>query len=255
MAEMRDSSVLFSLNQLMGLEQQRVREEEEARQKARAAERSARLDAERKVREAEEERVRVAEARLRAEETARREESVRHEAIRLAGVEKARIEAEQRAKIAILEQEQKHERDLAKLLQDAQKKRLQRTLVFGGALAVALLGSGAGLYFGKLQPEAEQARMDQAAQIARSESELSVAKVAYDKAVRDSEAALSALRAANDETARLKAQQAVDATNQLKLAAKGRLGGVQRTASVKTTGGGGCVCEHPGDPMCGCLNR
>ena len=121
---------------------------------------------------------------------------------------------------------------------------------------VALLGGGAGLYFGKLQPEAEQARLEQAAQIARSEAELGVAKSAYDKTVRDSEAALSALRAANDEAARLKAQQAVDAANQIKLAAKGRLSGVQRTASVKTTGsGGGCVCEHPGDPMCGCLNR
>ncbi len=255
MAEMRDSSVLFSLSQLMCLEQQRVREEEEARQKAREASQRARLEAERRVREEEEERSRVAEAPLRAVETARREESVRHEAMRLAGMEKARIEAEQRAKIAILEQEQRHERDLASLQQDAQKKRLQRTLILGGALAVALLGGGAGLYFGKLQPEAEQARLEQAAQIAQSEADLGVAKGAYDKAVRDSEAALSALRAANDEAARLEAQRAVDAANQIKLTAKGHLSGAQRTASVRTTGGGGCVCEHPGDPMCGCLDR
>jgi len=254
MAEMRDSSVLFSLSQLMGLEQQRVREEEEARQKARAASQRARLDAERRVREEEEERVRVEEARLRAEATARREESARHEAMRLAGMEKARIEAEQRARIAILERAQRHERELASLQQDAQKKRLQRTLVLGGALALALLGGGAGLYFGKLQPEAAQARREQDAQIARSEAELGVAKVAYDRAVRDSEAALSALRAANDEAARLEAQLAVDATTQVKLAAKGHLSGAQRTARAKTTGGG-CVCEHPGDPMCGCLDR
>jgi colicin import membrane protein len=255
MAEMRESSVLFSLNQLMHLEQQRVREEDEGRRRAIEASERARLDAERQRAVEQEERIRAEEERQRAEEAARREEEVRHEAIRVAAREKARIEAEQRARIAEMELAQKHERDLAAVQQDAQKRRLQRTLIIGGALAVALLGGGAGLYFGKLQPEAERAQREQAAQIAKSEAGLTAAKDAYDKAVRDADTALTALRAANDEAARLKAQQAVDAANQLKIAAKGRLTGVQRTAGGKTTGGDGCVCEHPGDPMCGCLNR
>lgn len=255
MVDLRESSVLFSLNQLMSLEEQRIREEDEAKRQAIEAAQRARLDAEQRVRAEQEERIRSEEARRRAEESTRREESARHEAMRLAGIERARIEAEQRAKIAILEQEQRHERDLAALGQDAQKRRLQRTLIIGGALAVAVLGGGAGLYFGKVQPEAEQARQEQLAEVARGKVELQTAKDAFDKAVRDSEAAQTALHAANDEAARLKAQQAVDAANRLKLDATGRLSGVQRRVVEKTASAAACVCEHPGDPMCGCLNR
>jgi hypothetical protein len=255
MASVQESSVLVSLNHLMNLEQQRIREEDAARQTALDLAQRARLDEERRARAAEEERLRGEEARRRGEEAARREESARHEAIRLAGVEKARIEGEQRARIAILEQEQRHERDLAALGQDAQKRRLQRALYVGGALAVLLIGGGGALYFGKILPESAQAQRDQLAQIARTEADLSLAKGGYDKAVRDAETALTALRAVNDEAARLKAQQAVDAANHAKVAAKGRLVGVQRAAGDKATSGSGCVCEHPGDPMCGCLDH
>ena len=255
MASVQESSVLVSLNHLMALEQQRMSEEDAARSAALEATRRARLDEEQKIRAEQEACLRAEEARRRAEEAARREESARHEAQRLASVEKARIEGEQRARLAILEQEQRHERDLAALGQDAQKRRLQRTLILGGALAFALLGGGAGLYFGKIQPESAQARQDQLAQIARSQAELVIAKDGYDRAVRDSEAALTSLRAVNDESARLKAQHAVDDANHATIAAKGRLAGAQRVIHEKATTGSGCVCEHPGDPMCGCLNR
>jgi hypothetical protein len=255
MASVQESSVLVSLNHLMNLEQQRIREEDAARQTALDLAQRARLDEERRARAVEEERIRSEEARRRAEETARREESARLEAMRLAGVEKARIEGEQRARIAILEQEQRHERDLAALGQDAQKRRLQRALILGGALAFAVIGGGAALYLGKILPESAQARQDQLAQIARTEADLAVAKDGYDKAVRDADTALTALRAVNDEAARIKAQQAVDAANHVKLAARGRLVGVQKAVSDKATSGSGCVCEHPGDPMCGCLNH
>jgi hypothetical protein len=255
MASVQESSVLVSLSHLMNLEQQRIREEDDARQAALEALQRARLDEERAARVEQEERIRAEESRRRAEEAARREESARHEAIRLAGVEKARVEGEQRARIAILEQAQRHERDLAALGQDAQKRRLLRTLLVGGALSLALLGGGAGLYFGKMAPEAELRRSEQLAQIARTEADLSIARDGYDRAVRDSEAALTALRTVNDEAARLKAQRAVDAAAHAKTAAKGRLAGVQRAASDRATSGAGCVCEHPGDPMCGCLNR
>jgi colicin import membrane protein len=255
MASVQESSVLVSLNHLMNLEQQRIREEDAARQTALELAQRARLDEERRARAEQEERIRVEEARRRAEETARREESARLEAIRFATLEKARIEGEQRARIAILEQEQRHERDLATLGQDAQKRRLQRTLILGGALAAALLGGGAGLYFGKLQPEAERAQQEQRDQIARTQADLSIARDGYDRAVRDSEAALTALHTVTDEAARLKAQQAVDAASHAKIAATGRLAGVQKAAGDKAASGAGCVCEHPGDPMCGCLNR
>jgi hypothetical protein len=255
MASVQESSVLVSLNHLMNLEQQRIREEDAARQAALDLAQSERLDKEQRARVAEEERIRCEGTRRRAEESARREESARLEALRCAGVEKARIEGEQRARIAILEQEQRHERDLAALGQDAQKRRLQRALVVGGALAFALLSGGAALYLGKIQPESARAQQDQLAQIARTEADLALAKDGYDRAVRDAETALTSLRAVNDEAARLKAQQAVDAANHVTLAARGRLVGVQRAVNEKATRGAGCVCEHPGDPMCGCLDH
>ncbi len=255
MGQTLETSVQFSLNHLMNLEQQRVRDEEAAKRHALETAQRARIDAERKARAEQEERIRAEEARRRAEETAQREESARYEARRLAGVERARIEAEQRAKIAILEQEQKHERDLAALGQDAQKKRLQRALILGGALAVAVLGGGGGLYFGKLQPEAEQARREQAALIEKSEAELKTAKDTYDRSVLELSAAQAALRAANDEKAQLEASKAVDAANRLKLDASGRLTRVQKKVIEKASGSSGCVCKDPGDPMCGCLNH
>ena len=131
---------------------------------------------------------------------------------------------------------------------------MQRALIAFGAVAVALIGGGGALYLGKIQPEVEQAQRDQLAQLARTEADLSLAKDSYDRAVRDAETALTALRAVNDEAARLKAQQAVDAANHAKIAANGRLAGVQKAASEKATSGG-CVCEHPGDPMCSCLDH
>jgi hypothetical protein len=255
MASVQESSVLVSLNHLMQIEQQRLREEDAARDAAEGAARRARLDEEQRVRAEQEARMRAEEARRRGEEATRREESARHEALRLASVERARIEGEQRARLAILEQEQRHERDLAALAQDAQKRRLSRALILGGALALALIGGGAGLYFGKIQPESAQARSAQLAQIARTEAELTIAREGYEKAVRDSESALTSLNAVNDESARLKAQHAVDEANHAASAAKGRLAGAQRVIHEKATTGGGCVCEHPGDPMCGCLNR
>lgn len=255
MASVQESSVLVSLNHLMQLEQQRLREEDTARDAAIEAARRARLDEEQRIHAEQEARLRAEEARRRAEDTARREESARHEALRLASVEKARIEGEQRARLAILEQEQRHERELLTLGQDAQKRRLQRTLILGGALAFALLGGGAGLYFGKIQPESAQARQAQLDQIARSQAELAIARDGYDRAVRASETTLTALNAVTDEAARLKAQRAADAANHTTIAASGRLAGSPRVVREKSTSGAGCVCEHPGDPMCGCLNR
>src|SRR4029079_14593989 len=84
MTEMQESSVLFSLNQLMNLEQQRLREEEEAARARSLAEAAARRLDEQRAREEEEARVRVEVARRRAEETQRREAEARLDAIRMA---------------------------------------------------------------------------------------------------------------------------------------------------------------------------
>ena len=61
MSEQKESSVLFSLKELMNLEEDRIRSEEADRAAQAAAAEQARLEAERTAREAEE-------ARIRAEE-------------------------------------------------------------------------------------------------------------------------------------------------------------------------------------------
>ena len=67
MPEQKESSVLFSLKELMNLEEDRIRQEESARKAKQDAEVQARLDAERRAREEEEGRMRAEELRQRAD--------------------------------------------------------------------------------------------------------------------------------------------------------------------------------------------
>ena len=99
MSEQKESSVLFSLKELMNLEEDRIKTEEADRAAQAAAAERARQDAERQAREAEQARIRAEEERRRAEEQRSREEAARLEAIRVAEIEKARVEAEQRARL------------------------------------------------------------------------------------------------------------------------------------------------------------
>lgn len=53
MAEQKESSVLFSLKELMSLEEDRIRQEDNDKKRKEEAEMQARLDAERRARDAE----------------------------------------------------------------------------------------------------------------------------------------------------------------------------------------------------------
>ena len=82
MSEQKESSVLFSLKELMNLEEDRIKTEETSKaEQARQAE-QARLDAERAAREAEEARIHAENEKRRLEESRQREETARLEAIR-----------------------------------------------------------------------------------------------------------------------------------------------------------------------------
>jgi colicin import membrane protein len=110
MAERRENSVLFSLNELRNIEQDRVRGEEEAERARIEAERRAREEEIRRAKEAEEAKRRAEEDRIRHEANEKdrvaREHDLRlKEAERRAQIEaaakleQARIEAEARARI------------------------------------------------------------------------------------------------------------------------------------------------------------
>ena len=110
MAERRENSVLFSLNELRNIESDRVRGEEDAERARIEAERRAREDEIRRAKEAEEAKRRAEEDRIRRDIEAK-EHIVRENELRLkeserraqieaaAKLEQARIEAEARARI------------------------------------------------------------------------------------------------------------------------------------------------------------
>lgn len=143
MAEQKESSVLFSLKELMNLEEERIKKEDDDRKRKEEAEAQARMDAERRQREEEERRLRAEDERKRGEEARAREEAARLEAIRHAEVEKARIEAEGQARMEALRRQQEHEKELHVLSQDKHKKRLTYIAMGAGFLVIAVAVGGA----------------------------------------------------------------------------------------------------------------
>jgi colicin import membrane protein len=157
----KQSSVLFSLRELMKLEEERTNEEKERETLEREAQRRAKMEAELRMRSAEEGRLRENEARRRAEEAALREEAARHEAMRLAAAERGRLEAVQSAQLAAMELERKHERALAVIHTDEEKLRYKRVAFLGTGVFVMITAGVLGWYFGvqKPQKDAEQAAL------------------------------------------------------------------------------------------------
>jgi colicin import membrane protein len=255
MAEQKESSVLFSLKELMSLEENRIKEEEQERdRRSRAeAERRAREEAER--RSAEEARLRAEEEARRADEQRKREEATRLEAIRHGEIEKAKAEAEHQARMQQLAAQQAHEQQLAALNQDQGKKRLK--LIVGVVTAVLVIGIVGGAVAWKKADD--QRRMTEAANLAnqqRMEAEQKRLQAILDEDQKKQEDLTNALANAKDEVTKkaLEAQLA-----QVKADAD--------KAKVQTTHGsgggsrpsGGGERPHkssncaPGDPMCGDL--
>ena len=139
----KDSSVLFSLQELMTLEKDRVRAEEDLERRAEEAILRQRRDDEARRAADEEARMHEAEEHRRREAQRSREENARLDAIRQAEVERARLEAESAGRLEQLKRQQEHEKELATLHQDRGKKRL-RIFAFSSValLLVALVGGG-----------------------------------------------------------------------------------------------------------------
>ena len=249
MSEQKESSVLFSLKELMSLEEDRIRSEEAEKAAAAAAAQKARMEAERQAREAEEARMRAEDERRRIDEARAREEAARLEAIRQAEVEKARVEAEQRARLEAMAAQQQHEHKLAQLTHDESKKKLRKTLM-AIAIAVPVVAGGAG-YFIYDNYKQNQAKI--AAQEAEGRR-LAEEKAKLDAQLKEQaakvEGLLNQLSSAKDEATRLALQKQIEEAQEKTKALKGSGGG------ARPTGGSGaskpCNCQ-PGDPLCSCL--
>lgn len=254
MSEQKESSVLFSLKELMNLEEDRIRGEEEAKAAQVRAEEEARRAAERAAQDAQESRLRAEEERRRAEEQRQREEAARLEAIRQAEVEKARLEAEQQARMQAMAAQQQHERQLEVIRTDKGKKNLRNGLI-GLVVAVLAIGTVVGVMVNKSNEEARsrQAFLEkQAADEKAAREQLETKLNEQSKNVKDIQAKLDA---AKDETTKAKLQAELAAAKDAEESTKKALG-----KGPAAAGGGdkpptpkaACTCKST-DPLCDCL--
>lgn len=248
MAEQKESSVLFSLKELMGLEEDRIREEEAQKEAAAKAAHEAQLAAERAAREAEEARLRAEEEERQREDQRRKEEAARLEAIRHAEVEKARAEAEHQARLATVAAQQQHEAAMAALNQDRHKKRLQIMVgVIGGLLLIGGV-SGVVLYQ-QAKAESEKRAAVEAAQRKEAEDKLERLQREFEVAARKEAELSRSLASAKDEAEKIRLQAELDEAKKKKAQAGGgiRTGGGGATKS----GGASKPACNPNDPLCG----
>lgn len=249
--QQKESSVLFSLKELMNLEEDRIREEEAQKEAEAKAALDAKLAAERAAREAEEARIRAEEESRRQEEVRRKEEAARLDAIRMGELEKARAEAEHRARLEAMTAQQAHEQQLAALSQDKHKKRLQ--IMVGVAVGVLLIvGVGGGLAFKAHQDESTKRAAVLEAQRKEAEDRVHRLEADFDMARKKEEELTASLANAKDEATRAKIAaelaQAKEKTSQAGSAIHGArpaTGGASKPAKA----GGGKNCS-PGDPLC-----
>jgi colicin import membrane protein len=142
MDELRESSLLFSLESLLETERERVQREAREAQERREQElrRVAELGERRRLAAQREREAR--ERRLALERERERLDRERIEAMKQATVERARIEAEAHARLIELEQSRKHDLALSRLREHAGRARY-RTLFWlsaAGLVTAAVLG-------------------------------------------------------------------------------------------------------------------
>jgi colicin import membrane protein len=256
MAEQKESSVLFSLKELMSLEEDRIKQEEDERKRKEQAEQQARLDAERRARETEEQRIAAEQEKQRQEAQRSREEQARLEAIRQAEVEKARLDAEQQARLRAMQQQQDHERQLAAISQDEGKKKLTYIAVaIGAVLVFGGIGGGYAFYSSAQEAKRIQALKDE--EIRQKEAQVN-------KLMADLKAQNDAMAAAQAEAASAKtdAERAAAQAKLLKAQedakrTQANIAAVRNRPGAAGGGGGGaprpaCTCQA-GDPLCSCL--
>ncbi len=247
-----ESSAMFSLQELMAIEEQRLHEEEaERRQKRLALERAA---ADREAARLADEARRLDEERRRADEIRQREREneVRLAAMQQAIVEQEKIRVERQAQQATEAMRLENEREMARIAQQGSARKLRRALLGVSLGATALVAGFLGLYLGKIRPDAERraaeaTERDAAAQAALADAQ--ARQIAFRSDIERLQRELSeATSAAQREqlNARLLALQAQAATRTPTGTAP------RATTTARTPTGPTVVCEK-GDPMCGKL--
>lgn len=243
----QETSALFSLSELMRLEQDRIAEEEEQKRARAVAAESARREAERLVREQALARIELEEDRRRQEAEREREHAARIEAVRLGEIERVRVETEQRARLEALSAQQRHEQTLMALETDAGKKKLSRALRWTLGLSAALIVGVVALYFGRFRPEtrSQVQSLESLIQGQRLETEANQRALdAQNLKIKDLEERVRKER--EESVAPAKPDPDTKKKAPVVPALPSRRDG-------KTSGD--CTCVDPHDPLCGCLKR
>jgi len=251
--EPKESSVLFSLTELMNLEEDRVRQESVDRQRHAEAQLKAQEDAQRRAREEQEALVRAEEERKHQEALRQREEAAHIEGVRAAEIERQRIEAERKAQLEAMAKQQDHARQLEIIRQDEGKKKLRNSLIGVAAFTFLAIGSGLGFYFGKVVPE--RVANENAAQKLAEEKVITEekAKAIAEEASAKIKELQGLLDRTKDENTRRLIQEQIDNAGKPNIRhggngiGKAGPGSDQPPSTPKGASKGNCP---PGDPLC-----
>lgn len=248
MDELRESSLLFSLEGLLETERERVQREAREAERRREEElaRVAALAERRRIATQQE---REAQKRREAlEQERQRLDQERIDAMKRATVERVRLEAEAELRLVEVEQARRHEVELVKIRERENASRYRAlSWLGGGAFALSLLGWSIA-YFGFISPAQARSEQQLRALVATTAERADAAMRALDaerKRSRDLAEALAARPAAAAAPSEVKPAKPSVAIQP----GKGGHG--------STTGGGQAPtneCVDNGDPLNSCLN-
>jgi hypothetical protein len=248
MDELRESSLLFSLEGLMETERERVQREAREAQRRREEEliRVAEAGERRRVASLQERQARERRAAMESERE--RIEQERSEALRLATVERARLETESGLRLVEAERTRQHDLALAQI-REAQGTARYRSLAWlsSGALLVAV-ASALLTYFGWIAPA--HARSEQHLHSLLSESAERAKATEFALGVEQSKNRALGARVEQLEARLLAAQSAEQPISAvLKPVASGN----PTSKRPPATGQRGPGCRDTGDPLDNCL--
>lgn len=162
---------MFTLQELMSIEEKRVEEERSALARLESERRAAAEQARKIALDEERAQLAAADERRRAQALADRAAEALATAQAAAIVEQARVTATAEARLKELALVQDHERAVAQLKANESRAGMRRGIVGLSIGLVLLVGGGLGLYFGKLRPDAitEAQRIEAQEAAARAE--------------------------------------------------------------------------------------